>query len=795
MAKQKTITTTWAPTIFKRYVFFDSLNNDRPALAKSVKSYFNKRLSPDKNNNPDYYDRYIQYIQTYIQNLEALANSEREKELQYVKSLTKLGMPIDDYYTGTHFDYIKFIRALNLVHTDLNKLKSIVQTNKANISTIQDTLKQIQEESSKSKLDEAGKNAYEQLVDNYLFAYGEYRTMLNDLIGSQLQSSFTDEVNKKLQQIFSEISRNEDFINQLIKILQTLDPKANIVDAIQNWCVEYIRQELINHQQDIKSVIFNPNNIDDNKIKQIFSNSLTVNYNATMTTTKSTIETIIDSSLNRGENLANILREANDNSLDKLLDVINASDDSKNMIKNAFEQMQTKIAATQKNGEENGVELEKIKRSVAAIKGNFTRHLNKIISEHLAQAKKGLSKEERNKIINSLMQNYIKQLEANIDTVAQYVGHKLSITSTSSSSVAEILASPDFEGWLKDNVKNLFIPGKEIQYKTDLTFNFNSNRLSSSNLKSVWQPDGDTSYDLEEVKAIAENKGKLFLQRYAELSKGNTSIENAEQAYRETLQKAMRYKRALLSEVDESSQKMINDYFRNSLDGSISVKEYHFYNNEYGYHMGSMGGSGKVIDAVPNILKMLELGGITGLDAEVIIQALLNSFEGSLLGTKLLSDIKSLLIGGAAMMLFDDGFANAEAYLKKMQEELQVKSKDELPTGGSLHLLYLNNVYIPQSYVLFSVIADLKQMYADIISKPSNKTITYESTKNSLELNNPMSKEILKEYQENPLYPTSASKWAGVSEYAQQNVTIHFLFMGGMLDIMERLEKSFNPQV
>jgi len=32
---------------------------------------------------------------------------------------------------------------------------------------------------------------------------------------------------------------------------------------------------------------------------------------------------------------------------------------------------------------------------------------------------------------------------------------------------------------------------------------------------------------------------------------------------------------------------------------------------------------------------MLELGGITGLDADVIITALLNSFEDSVIGTRL----------------------------------------------------------------------------------------------------------------------------------------------------------------
>ena len=179
---------------------------------------------------------------------------------------------------------------------------------------------------------------------------------------------------------------------------------------------------------------------------------------------------------------------------------------------------------------------------------------------------------------------------------------------------------------------------------------------------------------------------------------------------------------------------------------------------------------------------MLELGGITLPDTELIIDALLNCFSESLIGdTGLLDDLKSLLIGGAAMMLFDDGFANCENFINRLVSEFQLSNAKELPTGGSVHILYLNNIYMPQSYILFNVIDQLKKIQADLngdVFEPSE-------AQNSLYLNNPMSESMLKEVEN---LPTPAERWNAISSYAQENVTIHFLFMAGMLDILQSLE-------
>ena len=784
--KQLTQNDHWQPSVFKRYIFFSTLYKDNSTLAENAKSHFLSAIRP-KESDSENYEKYLNYIQTYISNLEQLAKNEQARELQYVNSLRKKGMEVVDYYKGGKFDYIAFMRDLNLVHTDAQKLMSKIQTNISNFDEIKGKIENSKNTNLSNDLNNTGRTLYDKITRDYLFAYNNYINTMNEIIQPQLQESFSEQVNKKLQDIFSKIGNDPQFMSKLIDNLRAVDPNAEIISSIQNWCVEYIKEELIANQQDISKVVFDINKITDDQAQSIFQNSIEESYSSTMSTIKDDVEKIIDSALNRNENIANLINTGENNSLEELLNTIGASSKSKEIIIEAFGEMQKKIS---KVNNDSTKDLAAKMRSIAAIKGSFTKKIGELIRSQVNGSKK-MPKRERTKIVKSVIKKYEKQLDSSLRNTAERAARKIKITSTSANTVAEILATPNFEGWLRENIHNVFIPGKDIQFKSDIVFNFSSQQLNASDLNSVWE-EGDLSFEVEQVKEIAENKSKNFLKRYYELTNGHTSVAAADEAYRKTMLEAIRYKRALLSQTQESAHKIIEDYFSGGLEASISVKDYHYYNDEKGYHMGSMGGGGKVIDAVPNILKMLELGGISFGDTEVIITALLNSFEDSVIGTSLLDDIKNLLIGGAAMMLFDDGFANAQAYLERMKQELQVKDVKELPTGGSLHLLNLNGIYVPQSYVLFSIIEQLKRVYANILTETSVSNITSEKTKNSLELSNPMNNSILEEIRnDKENYPTTASQWNAVSQYAQSTVTIHFMFMGGMLDIMQQLEKSF----
>ena len=136
------------------------------------------------------------------------------------------------------------------------------------------------------------------------------------------------------------------------------------------------------------------------------------------------------------------------------------------------------------------------------------------------------------------------------------------------------------------------------------------------------------------------------------------------------------------------------------------------------------------------------------------------------------------------MMLFDDGFANCEAFLQKMQEELHT---DKAVSGGSLHLLYLNGVYIPQSLLLTKIIDNLKIVYSEMLNINVEKIS--QNNQNKLVLNNPLNYKVYEDIRNQ--YQTSAERWEAISLYAQDNVKISFMFMAGMLDILDDIAESF----
>jgi len=101
------------------------------------------------------------------------------------------------------------------------------------------------------------------------------------------------------------------------------------------------------------------------------------------------------------------------------------------------------------------------------------------------------------------------------------------------------------------------------------------------------------------IETYAEERGRLFLEAYKATAGGATSVSLAAEAYRNVLSASLASKKAMLVQADENLHDKIEEYFSGQLDGAISVKEYKFYDNNQGFHAGSLGGSGKVVDAIP----------------------------------------------------------------------------------------------------------------------------------------------------------------------------------------------------
>ena len=108
-----------------------------------------------------------------------------------------------------------------------------------------------------------------------------------------------------------------------------------------------------------------------------------------------------------------------------------------------------------------------------------------------------------------------------------------------------------------------------------------------------------------------------------------------------------------------------------------------------------------------------------------------------------------------------------------------------------MHLLVLNNIYIPQSYLLMNIYENLVAVYADLNNnfKAIEKRQTSSKVKSSLVLNNQISySDLFSVYRDQT---SMQQKWDDMSDLATSTVSISFFFMAGMLDILESLQSAF----
>ena len=98
---------------------------------------------------------------------------------------------------------------------------------------------------------------------------------------------------------------------------------------------------------------------------------------------------------------------------------------------------------------------------------------------------------------------------------------------------------------------------------------------------------------------------------------------------------------------------------------------------------------------------------------------------------------------------------------------------------------FLNyNTYYFFSFILQQIYTNLTNIYQELVSKVKdpNEIITknYLYVYNNIQLSH-IGDETM----------DSASRWNLVSQKAQQEVTINFMFMGGILDILQKMAEAF----
>lgn len=278
---------------------------------------------------------------------------------------------------------------------------------------------------------------------------------------------------------------------------------------------------------------------------------------------------------------------------------------------------------------------------------------------------------------------------------------------------------------------------------------------------------------------LSQVKREENLIREAELSssKKNTTNINATTALYNVLLTIEKTKKKKQNSKNSSAR--VRDEL-NSLKKSFyiqgSAKDLMTYDNEIGFVGGTLGSKWDI--AVDNLLKMYEKGGISVVDKNWLLTAIMNTSSSSL-GYDLKSPIEQYLSFAAAMMMFGQGGSQMILAGEQLNNNIKIRNKPNI-----MNLYFLNSNYYPASLVLQIILNNLTKVYTSLISVMSAQT----QNKTGVKIINNSRYGMVSGYEKmEPL-----TSWEKHGEMTEQNLNIEFTFLAGILDILEKLQGQMN---
>lgn len=199
------------------------------------------------------------------------------------------------------------------------------------------------------------------------------------------------------------------------------------------------------------------------------------------------------------------------------------------------------------------------------------------------------------------------------------------------------------------------------------------------------------------------------------------------------------------------------------IDSSAKFAET-FIADEGGFHGGSLGGD--VEAQIKNINYMLELGGITPLDAQWLITAVLNAGDG-MLGSSQRPALENYFSAVAAMLMFRTGGNTIKQWKTQIENNI-IKS----PTR--IHVYTFGTTFVPQSYIL--------KLTAEGLRKCTNLLVEEADGSGSrAHIYNPVSVANIVQ-----------NDWEKTAKDNYKSVKIELTLLGGFLDVLQQMEEIMN---
>ena len=755
-----------------QYVFFQSLASEPLDIYHHYYGYGKGLLNSAKSmltgkNNLGKSEEDLINIRAYVEMIGEAAKNAQTIEINFfyqIKNMVKnntLKNKIENFLNNTkeNFNYLQFISLLNDIMLENNQLNQEIQEKYLHNMELYNQIYQEAPEELRKIWQESYENFTRDSKGNIIYSTQMQKILRDryaisqensDKIETQVNSILANTMNKGLNALYY----NDDLRNKITsEFIRAGVKEQEIQDYLLGAIVKFtFDTNTINNlsnltgEQIIQSISQNLKNSKDLSTLKEYANQAVKSVEKKM----HSIRSIEDLALTTGKNVGRAYLQLTDEEKEKLKKDYGI----------------TLNPEIEKNKKGQSLLRYYTQELVKGIRKYYSENNPKLLRD-LEQAKnKTLTTEKREALKKIRQEMQIKARKLQEDKIKEAFSVKFT-----TSSISELLVGLGGQ-YLNELLKNSKLSKThkigEIQVKTDAIINFFSNDLVPNLEQSI----------REDIFNTLDESTINFVEKYHEKSGGEINVEAAEKAFKEEQRLAQTKITDILKKAGKSHDE-INDTLNNLsnfISQSISVKDYNIYLNEEGFHAQSLGANTeKVID---NILTMYDLGGLSTFDKNLLIFAVNNCSELTIGGNSLKKDLATFLLGGAALMTFDDGFTLLQNYIESF--------KDEFHTTKML-LYNLQGKFIPASYVLFAVYNNLQKIYGNIeqelysISKDTNKVLITNTI----------------DYLDIPDYyivPNAQDRWNIVSELIKSKTLIKMEFMAGLLDIFKQLPNAFNIQ-
>ena len=204
--------------------------------------------------------------------------------------------------------------------------------------------------------------------------------------------------------------------------------------------------------------------------------------------------------------------------------------------------------------------------------------------------------------------------------------------------------------------------------------------------------------------------------------------------------------------------------------------------DEGGFKGGSLGSD--IIMQIQNLNEMLEIGGIKPIDANFLLNAIMNAGPG-MLGYSQKSKLEAYLSTIAAICMFQSGGLSLQQYAKTIVDNI----KPLQYSTTKIHLFTLGTLHVPLSFILHLVCEGMEQCGNMLIQQIA------QNRGSQVKIYNPVNEatdKISKEYTTSDNRTFKIGDWYATAAAGLPKVKLDMTIMGGYLDILEEIQQKMN---